>query len=122
MKKALILSLVLSTAVIFSYAKTSNYLIKALPTFLKVAIINDLAEPEEGVKIQLFETEEDYNKEINPVSTHYTNKRGRVTFSKLRPVKYYILARKDGMDNNDSAVQTDTLKEGLINKVTVIIR
>ncbi|MTI30847.1 carboxypeptidase regulatory-like domain-containing protein [Xanthovirga aplysinae] len=121
MKKIIILLLVL-IAGIFYPEKATEKSLKGLPTFLKITVLNDMGEAEEGTKIQLFETEQDYNKESNPVNTRYTNKRGKTTFGKLRPTVYYILARKEGMNNDLGAVKTDTLREGLINKVTVIIR
>lgn len=114
MKKFLGVAIVL---IISSFA-----LIPHLPTTLRITTLNELGNIEDSVKVTLFRNLEDYREEVNPVLTpDYTDKKGRVTFKGLEPIKYYIHAEKGDKTNVGGGVQTDSLKEGKINKLTIII-
>lgn len=91
-------------------------------TSLKITILNELGNPEENVEVQLYSTDEDYQNEENPVTEiELTNKKGRVKFKDLDPAVYYVLARKGDKNNWGAGVQTDTLQNKKLNKVTIII-
>ncbi len=93
-----------------------------LPTSLRITILNELGNIEAGVKVTLYKTDNDYKKEENPVSApQLTDKKGRVTFKNLAPMRYFVNAEKGDKNNYGAGVQTDTLVEGRINKVNIII-
>lgn len=93
-----------------------------LNTSLRLTVINELGNPVEGARVTLYNNQEDYRQEQNPVTeTQTTDKNGRVRFGKLEPKVYYIHAEKDGMSNAGAGVQTNELQKGRINKSTVII-
>lgn len=93
-----------------------------LKTQLVVTVRNELGNTEEGVKVQLYETEDDYKAEKSVAFEGYTDKKGIVKFKELKPTTYYLLARKDDKDNFGGGEQTGKLEESRINKVTVIIQ
>lgn len=109
----------ISLVSIFMLALMSFSLLK---TQLVVTVRNELGNTEEGVKVQLYETEDDYKAEKNVAFEGYTDKKGVVKFKELKPTTYYLLARKDDKDNFGGGEQTGKLEESRINKVTVIIQ
>jgi uncharacterized protein (DUF2141 family) len=93
-----------------------------IKTQLSVTIRNELGNIEEGVKVQLFETEEDYKAEKNVAAEGYTDKKGIVKFKDLKATSYYVIAAKDDKDNSGGGEQTGKLEENRINKVTIVIQ
>lgn len=93
-----------------------------IKTQLSVTIRNELGNTEEGVKVQLFETEEDYKAEKNVAAEGYTDKKGIVKFKDLKATSYYVIAAKDDRDNSGGGEQTGKLEENRINKVTIVIQ
>jgi uncharacterized protein (DUF2141 family) len=101
---------------------TPSFTEQVLPTKLRVFVRNNLGNLEEGVSVSLFLTEEDYNNETNQVGeTQVTDSKGRATFKELEPNTYYILARKGDLNNYGGGIMTGELKEGRMNKTTVVI-
>lgn len=109
----------ISVVSFFMLALMSFGLIK---TQLVVTVRNELGNIEEGVKVQLYETEDDYKAEKNAAAEGYTDNKGVVKFKELKPTVYFLLARKDDKDNFGGGEQTGKLEENKINKVTVIIQ
>lgn len=109
----------ISLVSIFMLTLMSFQLIK---TQLVVTVRNELGNVEEGVTVQLYETEDDYKAEKNVAFEGYTDKKGVVKFKELKPIAYFLLARKDDKDNFGGGEQTGKLEENKINKVTVIIQ
>lgn len=109
----------ISLVSIFMLTLMSADLIK---TQIVITVRNELGNIEEGVKVQLYETEEDYKAEKNAVAEGYTDKKGVVKFKELNPIEYFLLARKDDKDNFGGGEKTGKLEENKINKVTVIIQ
>ena len=107
----------LSLAVVLSLL--SFQLIK---TQLTISIRNELGNTEEGVKVQLFETEDDYKAEQNVAAEGVTDKKGNIKFKDLKATSYYVIARKDDKDNSGGGEQTGKLEANKINKVTIIIQ
>jgi uncharacterized protein (DUF2141 family) len=93
-----------------------------IKTQLSVTVRNELGNIEEGVTIQLFESEEDYTTEKNVAAEGITDKKGVIKFKELKPITYYVIARKDDKDNSGGGEQTGKLEANRINKVTVIIQ
>ena len=91
-------------------------------TNLKINVRNELGNVEEGVSVQLFKSEEDYRNETNPATeAQMTDNKGDVKFKDLEPIIYFVNAEKGDKNNIGAGVQTDTLQEGKLNKITVII-
>jgi hypothetical protein len=93
-----------------------------IKTRLDVTVRNNLGNLEEGVKLQLFETEDDYLAEKNVVAEGYTDKKGIFKFRELKEKPYYVIARKDDKDNSEGGEQIEKLAPNKINKVTIIIQ
>lgn len=94
-----------------------------LPTNLRITVLNSLGNAVEGASVTLYANESDYLKEVNPVQESLiTDKKGRVTFTKLSPKSYFVLARKGDLDNNGEGVETAKLIEGRMNKVNIVIQ
>tara|TARA_R110002012_G_scaffold315684_1_gene529795 strand:+ start:6324 stop:6731 length:408 start_codon:yes stop_codon:yes gene_type:complete len=94
-----------------------------LPTNLRITVLNSLGNAEEGVTVTLYATEENYIEETNPVQeAQLTDQKGRVTFTKLDPKPYFVVARKGDLDNNGEGAETAPLQEGRMNKVNIVIQ
>jgi len=115
MKKIIAAVVLISIACAFK----SDQLFK---TNLKITVRNELGNLEEGVSVQLFKTEDDYRNEENPATEALmTNDKGEVKFKDLEPIIYFVNAEKGDKNNIGAGVQTDSLQEGKLNKITVII-
>ena len=91
-------------------------------TSLRINIHNELGHIEENVEITLYTSIEDYRKEENPAfPTQYTDVKGRTTFKGVEPIIYYIHAEKEDKNNVGKGVESDTVIEGKMNKITIII-
>lgn len=115
MKRTIYISLI----AIFTLTLMSAARIK---TQVTITVRNDLGNLEEGVKVQLYEKEEDYKAEKNAAFEGYTDAKGIVKFKEVKAITYYLLARKDDKDNFGGGEQTGKLEENRINKITVIIQ
>lgn len=106
-------------AVVFLLA-TAAYA-QIIKTQMHVTIRNELGNTEDGVTVQLFETEDDYKQEKNVVAEGVTDAKGIAKFKELKPISYFILAKKGDKNNFGGGEQTGKLEEKRINKVTVVI-
>lgn len=94
----------------------------ALPTSMKITVIDYLGNFIEGASIKLFHTEDDYRNETNQIGeTVLSNSKGKATIKNLQPRVYYIYVTKGDLNNIGGGVQTDTLAEGKVNKLNIII-
>ena len=93
-----------------------------IKTQLTVTIRNELGNTEQGVSVQLFETEDDYKNETNVAAQGVTDAKGVVKLKELKAISYYVLAKKDDKDNFGGGEQTGKLEANRINKVTVVIQ
>ncbi len=119
MKKFNTILILFCVIILTSFTSAEN---QPLPTSLRITILNELGNIEAGVKVTLYKTDEDYKSEENPVSeSQLTDKKGRVTFKNLAPIVYFVNAEKGDKNNYGAGVQTDTIQEGRINKVSIII-
>ena len=94
---------------------------KFLPTKLRVTVVDGLGNFVEGASVSVYEKEEDYRASKNAAQTLKTDKKGRVTFKDLKPIAYFIDARKGDMNNDGEGVKTGELAEGKINQVNTVI-
>jgi hypothetical protein len=113
--KKVIYSLV---AVLFIMTALQAQIIK---TQMHVTIRNELGNTEEGVTVQLFETEDDYKQEKNIAAEGTTDAKGIAKFKELKPISYFVLAKKGDKNNFGGGEQTGKLEEKRINKVTIVI-
>jgi SPX domain protein involved in polyphosphate accumulation len=93
-----------------------------IKTQLTITVRNELGNIEEGVKVQLFEREEDYKNETNVAAEAYTDKKGMAKFKELKAISYYVIARKDDKDNSGGGEVTGRLEANRINKTTIVIQ
>lgn len=93
-----------------------------IKTTLHITVRDDLGNIVEGATVQLFETEDDYNKEENVVAEGATDKYGIVKFKDLKAISYYVIVRKDDKDNSGGGERTAELEAKRINKVTIVIQ
>ena len=91
-------------------------------TSLTLTVRDDLGNTVEGAVVQIYETENDYLTEKNVFMKEVTDKKGIVKFKKLDGKSYYVLVRKDDMDNTGGGELIGKLEEGKFNKATVIIQ
>ena|SRR6186713_1867795 len=109
----------ISIAVCVFVALSAFQIIK---TQIAITIRNDVGNTEAGVKVMLYEKEEDYTKEVNVVAEGETDDKGVVKFKDLKAASYYVIARKGDMDNSGGGEQTGKLEAKRINKVTIVIQ
>jgi len=106
-------------ALSFLFLALSFQIIK---TRLNVTVRNELGNTEKGVKVVLYEKEEDYTKEVNAVAEGVTDEKGLVIFKELKAISYYVIARTDEKDNSGGGEQTGKLEANRVNKVTIVIQ
>ena len=108
---------------IFLIIGLSSFSLKTelLPTKLKLTVLDGLGNPVEGATVTLYETEENYFNNEKSVAKGKTDEKGRVVFKDLKPIQYYIDARKGDMNNDGEGVKLAPLKEGRTNTVNTII-
>lgn len=93
-----------------------------IKTQLTLTVRNDLGNTEQGVTVQLYETEDDYKAEKNAAAEGVTDAKGNVKFKELKAISYFVLARKDDKDNFGGGEQTGKLEANRINKATIVIQ
>ena len=112
-------SIKISIAICAFVAITAFQIIK---TQIAITIRNEVGNTEEGVKVMLYATEDDYTKETNAVAEDETDAKGVVKFRELKAASYYVIARKGDKDNSGGGEQTGKLEANRINKVTIVIQ
>lgn len=113
MKKGVLFSLfaILSMVVYGQFFKTQAHIV----------VVNDLGNVEAEVSVTLYTTEEDYNNNKPAVPMQKTDKKGRVRFSDLEPVSYFIEAKKGTKSNTFHGEKTEVLDKGKVNKFHIVI-
>lgn len=118
-KYILIFSVLMALGLMSSTNKADEDILK---TSLQVFIRNEMGNLVEGAKVTLYKSEDDYNASTNPVQeAQLTDAKGRVIFRDLDAIIYFIHAEKDGKNNHGMGIQTETLQNGKVNKVTIMI-
>lgn len=93
-----------------------------IKTTLHITVRDELGNLVEGASVQLFENEEDYNKEQNVAAQGVTDGKGIVKIKELKEMPYYVIVRKGDKDNSGGGEQTGKLEGKKVNKVTIIIQ
>jgi len=92
-----------------------------LPTKLRVTVIDGLGNFVAGASVAIYDNEKDYLASENPVAVLTSDSKGRVTFKEVKPISYFIEAKKGEQTNDGEGVQTAVLAEGRLNKVNTVI-
>ncbi len=112
-----LLGLVLVASILFAFKADHSF-----ATSLKITVLDELGNIVEGASVQLFTTDANYRAEENAATeAQLTDKKGKTTFKKLESIVYFVNVEKGDKNNDGAGVQTDVLKTGLLNKVTIII-
>ena len=107
---------------IFALLLTASANAQIIKTSLTVTVRDELGNTVEGVKVQLYENEENYKTEKNPAAEGLTDKKGVVKFKNQKAISFFVLARKGDKDNAGGGEQTGKLEENKFNKVTIVIQ
>lgn len=107
--------------VLFTFTHTAQPK-QLLKTKLQITVRDELGNLVKDAEVRLFKTQEDYDKEENPVGeTLKTDDKGKITFDDLEPVTYYVVVEKGDLNNDGAGTQTGKLTASRVNKVTIII-
>lgn len=118
MQKIAYFIIVLCSVILFAFSNNHQL----FNTTLQITVRNELGNTEEGAEVVLYKTEEDYEKNTNPVmEPQLTNAKGIVTIKNLEPIEYYVNVSKEDANNFGAGVQTGKLEAKKMNKVTIII-
>lgn len=90
-------------------------------TRAKITVVNDNEQIIVGATVQIFKTKENYKKEIKPVATGKTGKKGTFEIKNLQEKVYYILVKKGDLNNHNGNVKTDTLSSAGKNRYKIMI-
>lgn len=101
---------------------TTTATAQIIKTTLQLTVRNGLGNLEQGAKVTLYKTKEDYEKSINPaVAAIETDKNGKAIFKDIDAVEYYIYVEKGDKNNNGAGEKIEKLEPNRINKTTVVI-
>lgn len=122
MKKWIVL-LGIELLLLLAFITTNHAHTEALPTSLRVTVIDNLGNFVQGAQVIIYSSQDDYNGDENPVAGPLTtDKKGRVTFKNLTSQSYFVDARFGDKTNIGEGVKTAPLQEGRINKVNTVIQ
>lgn len=93
-----------------------------IKTQLVITVRDETGNTVTGATVQLYEKQDDYNKEVNVAAEGVTDAKGVLKLKELKAISYFMIAKKDDKDNSGGGEQTGKLEEKKINKVTVIIQ
>jgi hypothetical protein len=98
---------------------TSNT--QLIKTQVHITVRNGLGNTEEAASVTLYNTEVDYEKEINPVQSGTTDAKGIVRFKELEAKEYFVKVEKGDLNNFGGGEKIGKLVENRINKVNIIV-
>jgi len=112
-KKHFIPFFVLCAAVLMSF--------QFIKTQLRITVISETGAYVENAEVILYNSAEDYNNSKAAYGPLKTDKKGKVIFHDVSNGPFYVEAVKGDLSNGVSAQLTDTLQEGRINKINVVV-
>ena len=118
MKKSILITLAFLSFFSMSFIAADEQL---LSTSLRITILNELGNVEEGANVVLYKSEEDYDDGANAVDIGVTDKKGRVNFRNLEPIVYFVHAENGERNNYGAGIQTTPLTQGKMNRVNIVI-
>ncbi len=94
-----------------------------IPVVLKIAVVNELGNPEPEATVKLYTSKSDYLTDTKSIKTKVskTNKRGMITFKSLSSHTYYIRVEKGKRNNNGKGVKTPKFDKKLFYKMIIVI-
>lgn len=117
--KALRISSLLALLFLFALPTKAQF----IKTSLTITVIDGTGNAVEGATVQLFEKEEDYLKEQNVAAEGVSEgPKGQIKFKDLKNIAYFVIVRKDDMDNSDGGEKIGKLEEKKMNKVNIVIQ
>mgnify|MGYP002777954061 CR=1 FL=1 len=93
-----------------------------IKTSLNVTVRDETGNTVAGASVFLYEKQEDYEKEVNPVALGTTDAKGYVKIKDLKNIPYFVIVRKDDKDNSGGGEKTEKLEAKKINKITIVIQ
>ena len=88
---------------------------------MRITVVDENNTIVEGATVEVFTTHKNYENEENAIATGVTNAKGFVQFKNLKEQKYYVLIKKDGMNNHHSHNETDVLRLKGKNRFEIMI-
>ena len=76
---------------------------------MRITVVDENNAVVSGAKVLVFANHDDYENEDNIVASGETNAKGFVQFSNLKEQKYYVLIKKDNLNNHHTHNETDAL-------------
>ena len=92
-----------------------------LRTELRVIVKDDSGEKRLGTEVSLFNTIDDFSNDKKSYDPIVSNKKGRAIFNNVGKGPFYLEAENEDITNSFGNQSTDTLQEGIINKIDVVI-
>jgi|SRR5438105_208950 uncharacterized protein (DUF2141 family) len=111
-----------SASLVFAALALMFMSFQIIKTQMQITIRDEVGNTSEGVTVQLYENEEDYKAEKNAVAESVTDKKGVAKFKDLKAISYFVLAKKDDLNNFGGGERTGILDAKRINKVTIVIQ
>jgi hypothetical protein len=108
-------------SVIIGLALTSFTIYQSGSTRMKITVVNEQEALIAGASVEVFKTKDSYKKEVAPVKSGITNKKGYIEFKNLEERVYYILVKKGEHNNHNGHVKTDTLSVAGKNRFKITI-
>jgi hypothetical protein len=88
---------------------------------MRITVVDENNAVVSGAYVLVYATLEDYEKEENLVVSGETNAKGFVQFKELKEQKYYLLVKKDNLNNHQTNNETDVLHMKGKNRFEIMI-
>lgn len=121
MNKRILLTLGMIALIMMSFAPTHEVR-ETMAASLRIVVLDGLGNLVEGAEVTLYENEDDFKNNENPVQDpQFTDAKGRAFFKDLEPKSYFVDVEKGDMNNIGGAQITTPLADRKMNKVNIII-
>jgi len=88
---------------------------------LLIHVLDEKGKSVSGAYVALFDTADEWNRRLNPVQVwRRTDSEGKVVFTDLQEMTYYIYVRFDGKDNSIGEMSTTEALQANLRHVIVI--
>ena len=88
---------------------------------MRIIVVDENSSTVSGAKVMVYASHKDYEAEQKHVAIGETNAKGYVEFKNLKEQKYYLLIKKDKMNNHHSHNETDVLRTKGKNRFQIMI-